>query len=213
MRWLLGVGLAVSAARAHATPITLYAEGTPGAGFAPRDVAAAQAAGAAAPLALEGLVASGLLTLTRRDALVESRGGSRRRPARGHETWLLEVAPDAPESLLGGAWLVVLGHDPSDPARYRSRKVGLEIDTASPWQLVSEGPAGAVYLGYRLGALAPGVRSEVPIDFRVAQRLKRHGGDLVFPRYAVAFAPVPEPGPGALALLALGGAWPVRRRR
>jgi MYXO-CTERM domain-containing protein len=190
MRWLLGLGLAVSAGGAHATPITLYAEGTPGAGFAPRDVAAAQAAGAAAPRALDGLVASGALTLTRR-----------------------EVAPDAPESLRGGAWLVVLGHDASDPARYRSRKVGLEIDTASPWQLVSEGPGGPVYLGYRLGPLAPGARYEVPVDFRVAQRLRRHDGDLALPRYAVAFAAVPEPSAGVLALLAVGGAWLVRRRR
>lgn len=213
-RLALALGLVLLASTAaDATQITLYSAGTPGLGFAPEDVAAAEAAGARAPLVLEGLVVGDGLTLTRTELSIDARGGSRRRPARGRETWLLEVSPEVPADLRGGARLVILGHDPTDPARYKSRKVGLEVDTTSPWQLVSEGPGGPVYLGYTLGSLIPGARYEVPIEFRVSQRLKRRGGAFAPPRYAVAYAALPESTAGAFALVGLGAAWLVRRRR
>jgi hypothetical protein len=202
----------LASAAADATPLTLY--GAPDAGFALADVAAAIAAGEGEPAVVtlfgDG---DGVFSLAWGEAVVSERGHSRRRPARGSGRWVLEVAPDAPPELLAAVAVVILGHDPEDPVRYRARKVGLEIDTESPWQLVRTAPGGPVYLAYALGGLVPGGSYELPIEYRVAQRLKRRAGEIVLPHYAVAYTSLPEPGTAGLALLGLGGVLFARRRR
>jgi hypothetical protein len=112
---------------------------------------------------------------------------------------------------------VILGHDRHDPMKYKTKKVGLEISTSLPWLLVeNESAPGMVHLAFSLGDLEAGGSYEIPIEYRLAGKLKKKHGEYIFPRYAIAFlsAPLLVPEPGTLALLgaALAASFLARKR-
>jgi hypothetical protein len=122
-----------------------------------------------------------------------------------------------PAELLGEVFLVILGHDRNAP-KYKSKKVGLEISTSLPWLLLeNESRPGLFHVAYALGTLEPGGTYEIPIEYRVAGKLKKKRGKYWLPRFSVAFwtrpaAVVPEPGPLALLAAAAATRWLVGRR-
>ena len=208
---LIFLGLTTSAA---ALPITLYANGTPSTGFDPADVAAALAAGAAAPTLVDGLGDGfGYFVITTPDGIPGVKGKSKLKPARGTSTWTLHVSPETPADLLQNFCVVILGHDPHDPRKYKTPNVGLEIGTDLPWRLVMPAQGGPTYLAYQLGDLQPGQSYEIPIEYRVGQKLKKTHGVLIFPRYTVAYLSLPEPSTLVLGLAGLAFALGARRRR
>jgi hypothetical protein len=207
----LGLSLLL-AAPAAALPITLYADARPGSGFDPADVAAALAAGAEAPVLVAGLSdGAGYFEITTLDGSPAAKGKSKRRPARVAGTWTLHVAPETPVDLLQDFCVVILGHDPHDPRRYKTRNVGLEIGTELSWRLVTPEPGGPIYLAYALGDLEPGRSYEIAVEYRVGQKLKKKRGVYHLPRFAVAYLSVPEP--SALLLALAGGALALGTRR
>ena len=209
---LLSVLLAASA---PALPITLYANRTPSTGFDPADVAAALAAGASAPAPVDGLFdGDGYFHLTTPNGIPGVKGKNKRKPSHGTSSWTLHVSPETPADLLQSFSLVILGHDPNDPRKYKTRNVGLEIDTALPWQLVTPSAGGPIYLAYRLGQLEAGQRYEIPIEYRVAQKLKKQKKHVfIFPRYAVSYLSLPEPSTGVLVVAGISFALGARRKR
>ena len=208
---LLAVLLAASA---HALPVTLYANGIPSSGFDPADVAKALATGAGAPTRVDGLSdGAGYFHVTMPNRIPGVKGKHKRRPSRGTSTWTLHVSPETPADLLQSFCLVILGHDPNDPRKYKSRNVGIRIDTDLPWLFVTPEAGGPTYLAYALGDLEAGHRYEIPIEYRVGQKLQKKRGVYVFPRYAVAYLSLPEPSTLGLGLTGLGLALRARRKR
>ena len=203
---LLGLaGLLLGASAASAYPVTLYADRHAISGFDPLDVAAALELGAAQPIVVRGLIGGqAYFAVTTPNGIPGVKGKSRAKPARGTSTWTLRVAPETPPELLDDFSLVILGHDRRDPMKYKTKKVGLEVSTTLPWRLVeNEAAPGVVHLAYSLGDLEAGGVYEIPIEYRFAGKLKKRHGELVFPRYEIAFlsAPLGVPEPGTLALL------------
>jgi len=199
------------AASADALPITLYANRDASSGFDPADVARAVGAGAGAPTQVDGLSdGDGYFHVSAANGFQGVKGKSKRKPSRGTSRWTLHVAPETPEELLQNFCLVILGHAPDDPL-YKTKNVGLQIDTDLPWQLVTPWAGGPTYLAYRLGELEAGHSYEIPIEYRVGQRLEKKKGVFIFPRYAVAYLSLPEP--STLVLGLLGVAFAVRGRR
>jgi hypothetical protein len=208
-----------SALPAAAIPVDVYADGTTDFGFDPNDVAAAIGAGANDPEDVDGLN-GGIpwLTITTPDSINASKGKSRENPSTGSSTWTLHIAANAPAAALEDFALVILGHDPNDPiSKYKSENVGLTIDTNLPWQFVTPdgvsatgtGGSGPVYVAYLLGDLEAGQSYEIPIEYLLAQKLKKGknaAGEKVFmfPRYSYAVVSGVVPEPSTLALLALG---------
>jgi len=202
------------AASAHALPVTLYANGIPSSGFDPADVAAALAAGASAPTLVDGLGdGDGYFNITTPNGIPGVKGKSKAKPSRGTSTWTLHVAPETPADLLGNFCVVILGHDPNDPRKYKTKNVGLEIGTGLPWQLVTPWEGGPTYLAYQLGDLEAGQSYEIPIEYRVGQKLKKKKGVFIFPRYTVAYLSVPEPSTLVLGLAGFAFALGARRKR
>lgn len=199
------------AASASALPVTLYANGTRGTGFDPADVAAALAAGARAPTLVDGLGdGAGYFSVTTPNNIRGVKGKSKRKPSRGTSTWTLHVSPETPADLLQNFCLVILGHDPNDPRKYKTRNVGLQVGTDLPWRLVTPQAGGPSYLAYQLGDLEAGQSYEIPIEYRVGQKLKKKKGVFIFPRYSVAYLSLPEPSTGVLGLA--GFALALRKR-
>ena len=219
-----------SALPAAALPVDVYADGTEDFGFDPSDVANAIGQGASDPTGVTGLN-GGIpwLTITTPDGISATKGKSKESPSTGSSVWTLHIADDAPAGALEDFALVILGHDPNDPiSKYKSENVGLTIDTNLPWLFVTPGglaPAGAtggsgpVYVAYALGDLEAGESYEIPIEYLLAQKLKKGknaAGEKVFmfPRYSYAVVSgVPVPEPSTLALLAFGGVAALAARR
>jgi hypothetical protein len=195
-------------ASAHALPVTLHATGS--SGFDPADVAEALAAGAGAPIRVAGLGdGAGYFHVTAPNRM---KGEHKRKPSRGTATWTLHVSSETPTDLLQNFCLVILGHDPNDPRKYKTGQVGLQIDTRLPWLFVTPEAGGPTYLAYALGDLEAGRRYEIPIEHRVGQQLERKKrGAYGLPRYAVAYLSLPEPSTLLLGLAAVG--WSLRARR
>ena len=212
-----------SASPSAALPVTIYADGTTDFGFDPADVAAAIAAGASEPTEVNGLTDGvPFITITTPNGLEGLRGKDRTEPSRGASIWTIHVSAQTPEALLQDFALVILGHDPNDPiGKYETGNVGLEIDTEVPWLFVTPEGEDPIYVAYLLGDLVAGNSYEVPIAYRLAQKLKKAGKDengnkiFTFPRYAYAVVSIPEivPEPSTLALLALAAAAGLARRR
>jgi hypothetical protein len=202
------------AASAHALPVTLYANGTPSSGFDPADVAAALAAGAGAATRVDGLGdGDGYFNVTTPNGIPGVKGKSKAKPARGTSTWTLHVSAETPADLLQSFCLVILGHDPNDPRKYKTRNVGLEIGTGLPWQFVTPQAGGPTYLAYQLGDLEAGRSYEIPIEYRVGEKLKKKKGVFIFPRYTVAYLSLPEPSTLVLGLAGFAFALGARRKR
>jgi hypothetical protein len=201
-------------ASAHALPVTLYANGIPSSGFDPADVAAALAVGGSAPTPVDGLFGGqGYFNVTTPNGIPGVKGKNKANPSRGTSTWTLHVAPETPADLLQNFCLVILGHDPNDPRKYKTRNVGLEIGTDLPWQFVTPQGGGPTYLAYRLGDLEAGQSYEIPIEYRVGQKLKKRKGVYIFPRYTVAYLALPEPSTLVLGLAGFAFALGARRKR
>jgi hypothetical protein len=199
-------------ASAHALPVTLYANGSASTGFDPADVAAALAAGASAPTPVVGLGdGDGYFSITTPDGIPGVKGKSKDNPSRGTSTWTLHVSPETPADLLQNFCVVILGHDPNDPRKYQTKNVGLEISTDLPWRLVTPLAGGATYLAYQLGELEAGESYEIPIEYRVGQKLEKKKGVSIFPRYAVAYLSLPEPSTLVLGLAGVAFALGARR--
>jgi len=220
----LVLGLAASAVPASALPVTVYADGTTDYGFDPADVAAAVAAGADDPTTVDG-VDDGIpfFSVTTPNGISGVKGKNKENPSKGSSIWTLHVDAQTPEALLQDFALVILGHDPNDPiSKYKTENVGLEIDTEAPWLFVNEDGEDPIYVAYLLGDLQAGGSYDIPIEYRVGQKLKKTknaAGEKVymFPRYAYAVVQIDSvPEPSTLALLLLGGAaagFTVRRAR
>lgn len=211
------------ATSAGAASVTVYADGSADFGFDPNDVAAAISMGAAPPIEVGGLIGGeGFFSITTPDGIPGTLGKSKAKPARGTSTWTLQVDEDLPEpmlSLLDNLTLVILGHDPNDPLRYKTEDVGLQIDTELPWLFVNPAGTSQTYVAFRTDLicpdLAPGSTCPIPIRYRVGQMLKEVNDEFVFPRYSVAYVSLPVPEPSVLTLL-LGAAavgFAVRRAR
>lgn len=209
----LVLGLAASAGPAAALPVTVYADGTTDYGFDPNDVAAAIALGADEPTTVEGLD-DGLpyFSVTTPNGIPGVKGKDKENPSQGSSIWTLHVDAQTPEALLEDFALVILGHDPNDPiSKYKTENVGLEIDTEVPWLFVTPEGEDPIYVAYLLGDLVAGESYDIPIEYRVAQKLKKTKNDagekvFMFPRYAYAVVQVSVPEPSTFALLALGAA-------
>ena len=200
------------AAAADATPVTLYANATPSTGWDPADVATTLAAGAHAPTPVIGLGDGfGYFHITTPNGIPGVKGKSKKQPARGTSTWTLWVAPETPAELLQNFCVVILGHDPNDPRKYKSKNAGLQIDTDLPWRLVTPG-GGVTYLAYQLGDLEAGQSYGIPIEYRVGQKLKKRHGVYLFPRYTVAYLSLPEPSALVLGLVGVAFALGARRK-
>lgn len=210
--------LLLCASAASALPVTLYADRNAISGFDPLDVAAAIQQGAAEPIPVSGLIGGQeYFSVTTPDGIPGVKGKNRKKPSMGTSTWTLHIAEETPAELLGDFFLVILGHDRHDPMKYKTKKVGLEVSTSLPWLLVeNESAPGMVHLAFSLGDLEAGGTYEIPIEYRLAGKLKKKHGEYIFPRYAIAFlsAPLVVPEPGTLALLgaALAAAWAARKR-
>jgi hypothetical protein len=212
--------LLLCASPASALPVTLYADRDAISGFDAQDVAAAIQLGMAEPIAVSGLIGGEqYFSITTKDGIPGVHGWSRRRPTRGISTWTLRIAPETPAELLDDFFLVILGHDRNHPMRYPTRKVGLRIDTSSPWRLFENAAApGMIHLAYALGDVEAGGVYTIPIEYRFAGRPRMAFGDYMFPRYSIAFlsppsnTPVPEPSTLALLGAALAAGWVLRRR-
>jgi hypothetical protein len=201
-------------ASAHALPVTLYANGTPSTGFDPADVAAALAAGAGSPTPVVGLGDGfGYFHITTPNGIPGVKGKSKQKPAQGISTWTLWVAPETPAELLQNFCVVILGHDPNDPRKYKTKNVGLQIDTDLPWQLVTPQVGGVTYLAYQVGDLEAGQNYEIPIEYRVGQKLKKKKGVFLFPRYTVAYLSLPEPSTLVLGVAGIAFALGARRKQ
>lgn len=204
-----------SASPAAALPVTIYADGTTTYGFDPADVSAAIAAGASEPTEVDGL-SDGVpfITITTPDGISGVKGKNRSSPSRGSSVWTIHIAPQTPQELLGSFALVILGHDPNDPIeKYETGNVGLEIDTELPWLFVTPEGEDPIYAAYLLGDVEAGGSYEIPIEYRVGQKIKGKGKNelgekvFIFPRYAYAIVSIPSvPEPSVLALLLLGAA-------
>lgn len=218
----LVLALGASAGPAAALPVTVYADGTTDYGFDPADVAAAIAAGADEPTTVDGLDDGvPFITVTTPNGISGVKGKDKSDPSKGSSIWTIHVDAQTPEALLQDFALVILGHDPNDPiSKYKTENVGLEIDTEVPWLFVTPEGEDPIYVAYLLGDLEAGESYEIPIEYRVGQKLKKTknaAGEKVymFPRYAYAIVSVSSvPEPSTLALLALGSAAAgfVRRR-
>ena len=209
---LLVSGLLTAAA--HGLPITLYANATPSTGFDPADVALAVAAGAGAPTPVDGLYdGDGYFHVTTPNGIPGVKGKNKKTPSRGTSTWTLHVAPETPADLLQNFCLVILGHSPNDPFKYKTKNVGLEIGTDLPWQLVTPWAGGPTYLAYQLGDLEAGQSYEIPIEYRLGQKLKKKRGVYFFPLYTVAYLSLPEPSTLVLGLTGIAFALGARRKR
>jgi len=202
------------AAPASALPVIVYADAATNFGFDPSDVAAAIAAGAAPPALVNGLFGGqGFFSITTPEGIPGVKGKNKEKPSQGTSTWTLHVAPSTPVGLLDDFSLVILGHDPGDPFKYKTKNVGLQVSTALPWRLVTPAGGGPTYLAFELGDLVPGGSYEIPIEYRVAQKLKKKNGEFIFPRYAVAYLSVPEPSALVLLFAATLGFAAARRSR
>lgn len=213
----LGVLVAwgASASPAAALPVTIYADGATSYGFDPADISAAIAAGASEPTEVDGL-SGGIpyITITTPDGISGVKGKNKASPSLGTSVWTIHIAPQTPAELLEDFALVILGHDPNDPiGKYQTGNVGLEIDTELPWLFVTPEGEDPIYVAYRLGDLEAGGSYDVPIEYRVGQKLvkvkgKGPSGEKLyrFPRYAYAIVSIPSvvPEPSVLALLLLG---------
>ena len=210
----LVLALGASAGPAAALPVTVYADGTTDFGFDPADVAAAIAAGADEPTTVEGLD-DGLpfITVTTPNGIPGVKGKDKTNPSMGSSIWTIHVDAQTPEALLQDFALVILGHDPNDPiSKYKTENVGLEIDTEVPWLFVTPEGEDPIYVAYLLGDLVAGESYDIPIEYRVGQKLKKTKNDagekvFTFPRYAYAVVSIESvPEPSTLALFALGAA-------
>ncbi len=204
------------AGSADALPVTVYADGTTDYGFDPADVGAANAAGAAAPTPVDGLGdGEGYFDVTTPDGIPGVKGKNKSNPSRGSSIWTLTVDDETPADLLQNFCLVILGHDPNDPLSYKTGNVGLQIDTNIPWVLVEPDDGGTTYVAFLLGNLEAGGSYEIPIEYRVGQKLKKKNGVNVFPRYAIAYlsVPLPEPSTFVLGVGAAVFALAARRKR
>jgi hypothetical protein len=139
-------------------------------------------------------------------------------PSTGTSTWTVTALDRAYNNL----WIVIQGHDPSDPnADYYDDNslIGLTVDPADPnWAVVHpSGYPDVTYLAYFVGNLAQGAHFDVPISYAVAKALKVVQTDpqtCFFPQYHVNFLELAVPEPVATALLACGGvALALRKRR
>ena len=212
--------LLLTGARADATSVTLHANAFPRSGFSRADVAAAIAAGAAQPTQVSGMIdGRGYFTVTTPYAGWGGHGGRNgKKSSSGSTTWTLRVAQETPAELLGEVFLVILGRDRSDPMNYKREKIGLEIDTSLPWLLLeNETRPGMFHIAYALGAVEPGGTYQIPIEYRVAGKLKKKRGKYWLPQFSVAFlarpaAVLPEPAPLALLAAAAAMGWLVGRR-
>jgi hypothetical protein len=143
---------------------------------------------------------------------------SRSNPNRGSSVWTVTAVDADYEDL----WIVIQGkgetaHELAE--FYDTPNVGLEIDPSDPrWALVH--PADATqytYLAYFVGDLPQGAQHEIPIEYRVAQKLFKDPNDssrFIFPQYRVNFLALAVPEPAFSALLgvvALALAAPRRR--
>lgn len=222
-RWLARsvlLALLLAGTAASALPVTLFANAKARSGFARADVAAAISAGAPRPIPVSGMIGGqGSMRLTTPDVIAGLQGRHKKKPVSVTSTWTLQIAPEMPAELLGEVFLVILGHDRNDPSKYKSKKVGLEISTSLPWLLLeNESRPGLFHVAYALGTLEPGGTYEIPIEYRVAGKLKKKRGKYRLPRFSVAFlarpaAVVPEPGPLALLAAAAATGWLARSRR
>jgi hypothetical protein len=211
-----GLWLLLGAFAAHATPVTLYADGDMIAGFDADDVDDAIAAGFSEPVTVSGLNGyPDFFSVVTPDGIPGTQGQSKLNPSTGTSTWTLQIADDTPEDLLQNFFLVILGHDQNDPQPYFTQNVGLEVETGSPWTLFrNEVAPDQVYLAYFLGDLDPLIDYQIPIEYRVGQALFIEGGEFIFPRYTIAFlAAVPEPSTLMLLATAFAGLWMAGKRR
>lgn len=209
----LSIGCLASALPAAATPVPVYADGSTEFGFDPSDVSAAIAAGASEPTEV-GTLGDGVpwLTITTPNGISGVKGKDKSDPSRGSSIWTLHLSDAAPEAELANFALVILGHDPNDPIqKYKTENVGLEIDTELPWLFVTPEGEDPVYVAYLLGDLEPGGDYQIPIEYLLAQKLKKgknSSGEkvFIFPRYAYAIVSISGtvPEPSTLALLLLG---------
>jgi len=194
---ILVVFLLLFAAPAGALPVTVYADGNADYGFDPNDVAAAIAAGAGEPILLSGLFGGqGFFSITTPNGIPGVKGKNKGKPAKGSSTWTLQIDGAVGPELLANFYVVILGHDPNDPLKYKTENVGLEIGTALPWLFVKPGSGGPTYVAFKadqICELEPGGTCQIPIEYRVGQKLKKKKGKFFFPRYSVAFVAVPEP--------------------
>ncbi len=193
--------LAALAGPASALPVILYADGTTSYGFDPADVAAAIDAGSAEPTSLSDLGNGfGYFDVSTPTGIPGVKGKNKSNPSKGSSIWTLTVDEATPAELLQNFCLVILGHDPNDPFSYKTENVGLQIDTDVPWVLVTPEDGGPTYLAFLLGDLEAGGTYEIPIEYRVGQRLKKKHGVHIFPRYSIAYHSVPLPEPSTLVL-------------
>jgi PEP-CTERM motif len=208
--WIAGSGPAA------ATPVTVYADATGPYGFDPADVATAAAAGTPGPTLITGLGdGNGFFDITTPNGIPGQKGKNKSAPSKGSSTWTLHIDAQTPQSLLQGLSVVILGHSTAEPIKkYRRGNVGLEIETTEPWRWVKSDANGPSYLAYFLGDLEAGESYEIPIEYRLGQKLKKVKGVYMFPLYAVAYVKETQvPEPATLALLGLVGAVLARAGR
>lgn len=194
------LGLAASAGPASALSVTVYADGTTDFGFDPADVDAAITGGVAAPTPVTGVDdGDGFFHITTPNGIPGVKGKNKDNPSQGSSVWTLHVDAATPADRLDNFFLIILGHDPGDPIKkYETGNVGLALNLPQanpiPWIFVEPGSGGPTYVAYSLGDLQAGGTYDLPIEYRVGQKLKKKNGDFTFPRYAVAYmSAVPEP--------------------
>jgi hypothetical protein len=214
------LGLAAGAGPASALSVTVYADGTTDYGFDPADVAAAVAAGAGSPTGVSGLDnGGGFFQITTPNGIPGVRGKNKQNPSQGSSLWTLHVDAATPADRLDDFSLVILGHDPGDPIKgYKTGNVGLELNLPQsspvPWILVEPDNGGPTYVAFQLGDLEAGGTYDIPIEYRIGQKLKKKKGVSTFPRYAVAYVSgVPEPSVVMLGLGAVAFALALAARR
>jgi hypothetical protein len=203
---------------AAAVPVVLYGDKNEDFGFLPSDVEAAIAAGADVPTPASQLLAGSFFHITTPDGIVGTLGKNRKSPSTGTSTWTLHIAPNTPAEMLAGVSVVILGVDPNDPFKYKNKVTGLQIDTGLPWFLLEQSSVDPdfVAVAFLLGDLEAGESYDIPIEYRVAKKLKKQKQsgtaqtgeeEFIFPRYAFAINVSGEvvPEPSALTLL-LGAA-------
>jgi len=214
------LGLAASAGPASALSVTVYADGTTDYGFDPADVAAAIGAGVGSPTQVSGLDnGDGFFHITTPSGIPGVKGKNKTNPSQGSSVWTLHVDAATPADRLENFSLVILGHDPGDPIKgYKTGNVGLELNLPQsspvPWILVDPGSGGPTYVAFQLGDLEAGGSYDLPIEYRIGQKLKKKNGVNIFPRYAVAYAAdVPEPSVVMLGIGAVAFALALAARR